>query len=142
MIRDPYFVANIYNTSQTHFVRISGAFVAGLDAGLVYSSFPKMGDHWLPEDILSFSPTLRNFTENPSTVQFDHRVLGSCTLAAASALWLLSRRAPLSPAARRAANAVGAMAWLQVHKAHIYVTSNTYVLKLVLSYGKLYYRAR
>lgn len=25
---------------------LSGAFVAGLDAGLVYNSFPKMGDRW------------------------------------------------------------------------------------------------
>lgn len=28
------------------FTAISGAFVAGLDAGLVYNSFPKMGDNW------------------------------------------------------------------------------------------------
>jgi cytochrome c oxidase assembly protein subunit 15 len=25
---------------------LTGAFVAGLDAGLLYNSFPKMGDHW------------------------------------------------------------------------------------------------
>lgn len=108
---------NVYVLFTTHnicIVYISGAFVAGLDAGLVYSSFPKMGDHWLPDDILSFSPKLRNFTENPTTVQFDHRVLGTGTLAAAAVLWLRARRAPLSPAARRVAGAVGAMACLQV----------------------------
>jgi len=53
----------------------SGAFVAGLDAGLVYNSFPKMADKWIPDDILAYSPALRNFTENPTTVQFDHRIL-------------------------------------------------------------------
>lgn len=52
-----------------------GAFVAGLDAGLVYNSFPKMGDKWIPDDILAFSPVRVNFTENPTTVQFDHRIL-------------------------------------------------------------------
>lgn len=88
--------------------------MAGLDAGLVYNSFPKMGDNWIPDDILSFSPAIRNVTENPTTVQFDHRVLGTSTLLLTSALWLLARRAPLSPAARRAANALGAMAWVQV----------------------------
>ncbi|CAG5054631.1 unnamed protein product [Parnassius apollo] len=93
---------------------VSGAFVAGLDAGLVYNSFPKMGERWIPDDILAFNPIARNFTENPTTVQFDHRVLGTCTLAAASALWLVARRRPLAPAARRVANAVAAMAWLQV----------------------------
>lgn len=56
-----------------------GAFVAGLDAGLVYNSFPKMGGSWIPDDIFSFSPKISNFTENPTTVQFDHRLLVSTT---------------------------------------------------------------
>lgn len=55
----------------------AGAFVAGLDAGLVYNSFPKMGERWIPDDLLAFSPTLKNFFENPTTVQFDHRILVS-----------------------------------------------------------------
>ncbi|XP_038214183.1 cytochrome c oxidase assembly protein COX15 homolog [Zerene cesonia] len=93
---------------------LSGAFVAGLDAGLVYNSFPKMGDHWVPDDILAQRPAARNFTENPSTVQFDHRVLGTATLLAASALWAAARARPLPPVARRVAHAVTAVAWLQV----------------------------
>lgn len=56
---------------------IAGAFVAGLDAGLVYNSFPKMGERWVPDDLLAFSPVLRNIFENPTTVQFDHRILVS-----------------------------------------------------------------
>lgn len=57
------------------FVIFLGAFVAGLDAGLVYNSFPKMGDKWVPDDILQMEPTISNITENPTTVQFDHRIL-------------------------------------------------------------------
>lgn len=56
---------------------IAGAFVAGLDAGLVYNSFPKMGERWIPDDLLAFSPILKNIFENPTTVQFDHRILVS-----------------------------------------------------------------
>lgn len=93
---------------------VSGAFVAGLDAGLVYNSFPKMGDHWVPEDILSMNPVQRNFTENPTTVQFDHRILGISTLALISGLWLLSRRRTLPRRAYLAVHAVGTMAWIQV----------------------------
>ncbi|KAJ0183542.1 hypothetical protein K1T71_001518 [Dendrolimus kikuchii] len=100
--------------AMAFFTALSGAFVAGLDAGLVYNSFPKMGDAWLPDDLLALEPTARNFTENPTTVQFDHRVLGTATLMAATTLWLLSRGKPLSPVARRVVNGVGAMAWLQV----------------------------
>lgn len=96
------------------FTAISGAFVAGLDAGLVYNSFPKMADRWIPSDILAMSPTLRNFTENPTTVQFDHRVLGTATLTLISGMFMLSRRRVLPPRAYTAATAVAAMGWLQV----------------------------
>ena len=54
-----------------------GAFVAGLDAGLVYNSFPKMAGRWIPEDILAMSPKIKNFFNNPTTVQFQHRLLVS-----------------------------------------------------------------
>lgn len=91
-----------------------GAFVAGLDAGLVYNSFPKMADKWIPTDILALSPTMVNFTENPTTVQFDHRILGTTTLAVITTLWFLSRKRMLPPRAYAAATVLGALAYLQV----------------------------
>lgn len=96
------------------FTAVSGAFVAGLDAGLVYNSFPKMGDKWVPEDAFAMSPRISNFTENPTTVQLDHRILGITSLTLISALWLVSRKRMLPPRARKAVNAYVAMAWLQV----------------------------
>ena len=48
---------------------LSGALVAGLEAGLVYNSWPKMADHWIPTDILSLSPKWKNIFENTTTVQ-------------------------------------------------------------------------
>lgn len=93
---------------------LSGAFVAGLDAGLVYNSFPKMADRWIPSDILAMSPKLKNFTENPTTVQFDHRVLGTTTLAMISGLYLMSRGMPLPSRAYTASKAVMVMGWTQV----------------------------
>merc|ERR1712211_178593 len=100
--------------AHTFITLVSGAFVAGLDAGLVYNSFPKFADRWIPEDILAFSPTLRNITENPATVQFNHRILGTSTLAA---LLLTAARAqflPLPPHLRLTALALGGMGCLQV----------------------------
>lgn len=58
---------------------IWGAFVAGLDAGLVYNEFPLMGGHILPPDALFFSPTWVNFWQNPVAIQFTHRWLGLIT---------------------------------------------------------------
>jgi len=93
---------------------VSGAFVAGLDAGLVYNSFPKFADRWIPEDILAFSPTLRNITENPTTVQFNHRVLGTLTLGVLTATAIQAQRLPLPPRIKAAALALGCMGWMQV----------------------------
>lgn len=93
---------------------LTGAFVAGLDAGLVYNTFPKMADRWIPSDILAYSPVLRNFTENPTTVQFDHRIMGVTTLSMITALYLLSRKRVLPRKAYYAVTAVAIMGWMQV----------------------------
>jgi len=94
---------------------VSGAFVAGLDAGLVYNSFPKFADKWIPEDLLIFSPLLRNITENPTCVQFDHRILGILSLSLITATALKAVKTPgLPPHIRTAALALGAMGWMQV----------------------------
>ncbi|KAH8261441.1 hypothetical protein KR044_009380, partial [Drosophila immigrans] len=92
---------------------ISGAFVAGLDAGLVYNSFPKMGDKWIPDDIWQFEPLPKNITENPTMVQFNHRILGITTVSLISALWMMTRRQQLPKRARWAVNAAMVMAWTQ-----------------------------
>ncbi|XP_008320223.1 heme A synthase COX15 isoform X2 [Cynoglossus semilaevis] len=93
---------------------LSGAFVAGLDAGLVYNSFPKMGERWIPDDLLAFSPTLKNVFENPTTVQFDHRILGISSLTAITGLYLFSRRMLLPRRAKVAISLLTAMAYTQV----------------------------
>lgn len=93
---------------------LSGAFVAGLDAGLVYNSFPKMGESWIPEDLFTFSPLLKNVFENPTTVQFDHRILGITSVTAITALYFLSRRIPLPRRTKIAAATLLALAYTQV----------------------------
>jgi cytochrome c oxidase assembly protein subunit 15 len=67
-----------------------GAYVAGLDAGYAYSSWPKMGDEWFPSRAPLMEPLLRNFVDNPIVVQFVHRWLA---FAAAAAVLLLASRA-------------------------------------------------
>ncbi|CAE7558175.1 COX15, partial [Symbiodinium microadriaticum] len=60
---------------------MSGAFVAGNDAGRAYNTFPMMDDEWIPLEIADMDPPWRNFFENTATVQFDHRVLALSTYA-------------------------------------------------------------
>lgn len=104
----------LYNKAIVFWTALSGAFVAGLDAGLVYNSWPKMGDKWIPEEILDMKPKYKNFTENPVTVQFDHRLMGYATLSFITGLWLYSRRLGLPPAVQRATNVLFLMGWAQV----------------------------
>lgn len=51
-----------------------GAFVAGLDAGWIYNTFPLMEGQWVPEHMWGMHPVWRNLFENPGTVQWVHRV--------------------------------------------------------------------
>lgn len=70
---------------------IFGAFVAGLNAGLVYNHFPLMGNDWIPQEfgILSFP---RDLFENPVTVQWMHRILGMTVVGMVTFFWWKIRR--------------------------------------------------
>lgn len=57
-----------------------GAFVAGLDAGLIYNEFPTMGGKLIPGEWLFETPWWRNFLYNHATVQWTHRVLATLVL--------------------------------------------------------------
>lgn len=53
---------------------IWGAFVAGLDAGMIYNTFPLMGDRIAPPELGS-TP----FLYDPASIQFTHRILAMLT---------------------------------------------------------------
>ncbi|MFO7845798.1 MAG: COX15/CtaA family protein [Balneolaceae bacterium] len=56
---------------------IWGAFTAGLHAGHIYNSFPKMYQFWIPPEMFLVEPLILNFFENMTAVQWVHRVLGT-----------------------------------------------------------------
>jgi cytochrome c oxidase assembly protein subunit 15 len=53
----------------------AGAFVAGLDAGLSYNTWPLMDGALIPQGLDALSPAWRNLFENVLTVQFVHRCI-------------------------------------------------------------------
>ena len=77
----------------------AGAFVAGLDAGHAYNTFPTMNGRWVPDEYWA-APGWRNAFESTAAVQLHHRALALSTLAAVAALWARHARAPLPPRAR------------------------------------------
>jgi cytochrome c oxidase assembly protein subunit 15 len=64
-----------FNAALIAVTIISGAFVAGNDAGHAYNDFPFFAGQWIPEEIWDdrLSPSFRNAFENTALVQFDHR---------------------------------------------------------------------
>lgn len=85
---------------------ISGAFVAGMQAGYAYNTFPLMDGKLVPEGYWSLTPWYRNLFENVPAVQFDHRLLATTSLTAATAFWISTRKLALPPPARLATNAL------------------------------------
>jgi cytochrome c oxidase assembly protein subunit 15 len=52
---------------------IYGAFVAGLDAGKIYNTWPKMHGDWIAESVYAMTPFWDNFINGLAGVQFIHR---------------------------------------------------------------------
>jgi len=96
------------------FVAISGAFVAGLHAGLIYNTFPLMDGRLFPAGLLGAHPWITSFFADVTTVQFDHRVLAILTLALVLLFRLSLRRLSLGPRARLAADLLAVMVLVQV----------------------------
>jgi heme a synthase len=53
---------------------LSGALVAGTDAGFAYSTWPLMGDTFIPQGLYSTSPAWMAMFEDITTIQFNHRM--------------------------------------------------------------------
>lgn len=88
---------------------ISGGFVAGLDGGKVYNTFPLMGGRVVPPGYRLYGSWWRNAFENPVAAQFHHRVLALATVTALLLLaWVIRR--PGAPAPLRSAAAFLALA--------------------------------
>ena len=66
----------------------AGAFVAGLDAGMGYNTWPLMDGAIIPDGLGAMQPAWRNLFENALTVQFIHRGIAYAIVAyVAVMLW-------------------------------------------------------
>ena len=70
---------------------VAGAFVAGLDAGMGYNTWPLMDGALIPRGLDVIDPFWKNLFENALTVQFNHRLIAYGVVAFAG--WLLWRQA-------------------------------------------------
>jgi cytochrome c oxidase assembly protein subunit 15 len=91
-----------------------GAFVAGLDAGRAYNTFPLMDGQLVPRDLLLNSPWWINFFENTVAVQFTHRFFAVGTVILIFLFWVLAYRTSLTKGVRRAIDILALTALCQL----------------------------
>ena len=73
-----------------------GGLVAGLRAGLVWNTFPLMGDTFIPIGLYEQSPWYLSIFEDRTTVQFHHRMVAYCISALAAFLLVAVVRSDVS----------------------------------------------
>jgi len=72
---------------------LAGAFVAGLDAGEGYNTWPLMDGSLVPSGLDAMEPWWKNIFENALTVQFIHRTIAYVIVLYVAALWFWKRGA-------------------------------------------------
>ena len=112
--RHPWFGKSVAVTALVSITVVSGGFVAGLDAGKIFNSFPMMGDYWIPPGVFALEPVWRNFFANPATVQLDHRFLAMTTFVVVVAFWVGIRTTGQSQRATTAINLLLAALFAQI----------------------------
>jgi len=93
---------------------LSGGFVAGLKAGLIFNTFPTMNGQWIPDGLLVLNPFYLNIFENMVTVQFDHRLLAITTGILSLIYWFFSKFHQFDRQTRSSFNLVGLMVIVQI----------------------------
>ena len=81
---------------------IYGAFVAGLNAGFVMNTWPKMGSQWINDSVTAIQPLWVNFVDGIGGVQFIHRYLAYVVVAIVVYLLLISVKYPITHLQRNA----------------------------------------
>lgn len=69
-----------------------GGLVAGLNAGLIYNTWPLMEDQIIPAGLYAMTPWYMNIFENVMTVQFNHRILAYLLVLAGLYIWNVIRK--------------------------------------------------
>ncbi|MFW5762358.1 MAG: COX15/CtaA family protein, partial [Cyclobacteriaceae bacterium] len=93
---------------------VYGAFVAGLKAGYVYTTWPKMGEQWIADGVTAMQPLYLNFLEGLAGVQFLHRYLAYVLVILVGIIWYKARRLNLEKAQKTGDNLLVAMVMIQV----------------------------
>ncbi|NQY10119.1 MAG: COX15/CtaA family protein [Flavobacteriales bacterium] len=85
---------------------VYGAFVAGLNAGKFYTTFPKMDNEWIAEGVTAMEPFLLNFISGIAGVQFIHRYLAWAIVFFVGYIWIKRKSFNMNPFQNKIFNGV------------------------------------
>jgi cytochrome c oxidase assembly protein subunit 15 len=93
---------------------IYGAFVAGLKAGLLHNHWPMMNEgKFIHSSAYVLDPFYKNLIENPSGIQFIHRIAGYLVVFFVFLIWRKSRKMTITPNQNKGINALVFLVLLQ-----------------------------
>jgi cytochrome c oxidase assembly protein subunit 15 len=82
---------------------LSGALVAGTDAGFAYSTWPLMGESFIPPGLYATSPAWMAMFEDITTIQFNHRMFAYFLFVVINVAALIAYRGAAHPRVKLAA---------------------------------------
>lgn len=86
---------------------IYGAFVAGLKAGLLHNHWPLMNENkFMHHTVYILEPFYKNLIENPSGIQFIHRILAYFVVISILILWYKTRKMAITKLQKKGINAL------------------------------------
>jgi cytochrome c oxidase assembly protein subunit 15 len=93
---------------------IYGAFVAGLNAGKICNTWPKMCGEWIPDSIFMINPFWENFVTNHYGIQFIHRTLAFIIVAFVFYIWYKGREIQHNHLQRKSLNILLSLVIFQI----------------------------
>ena len=85
---------------------IYGAFVAGLNAGIGFNTWPKMNGEWIPQAVYYLDPLWKNFFESRYGIQFIHRTLALIIVSFVLYIWFYSKKENISSLQKKSLNII------------------------------------
>lgn len=91
-----------------------GALMAGHHAALFYPTWPKIGEEWIPSNMITFHPVWLNIFENKAMIQFAHRGIAYILAISLIIFWFVKRKTISSVSIKTIFNYVPIVVLIQV----------------------------
>lgn len=116
--KDSVYLSNFKSWSVSFLILLTvqilyGAFVAGLDAGTIFNTWPLMDGSFIHSSVTIMKPLWHNFIENRAGIQFVHRSLAILVAVYAFSMWFKARNEKMGKQQKKAVKIVATLVVFQ-----------------------------